>query len=148
VWRRAHKDPGVVSGLRLCIIAGMDKTYLQDVAGYNARRWWNIIRKHYPELSPNTPRVVLNNRLKTTAGRAFIENNPPYIDLSTELFWEYTEQFTEDTIPHELAHIAAYILFGDSGHGKGWYTVLNTVGIKTTRLHHMVNTKHAQRKSK
>lgn len=121
----------------------MDKTYLLEVATYNVRRWWKRIQAHYPTVG-DAPTVKLNNRLKTTAGRAFLEEG--YIDLSTELFWEYTDRFTQDTIPHELAHIAAYRLYGDEGHGKGWYSVINTLDINTTRLHNMVNSRWSNRK--
>lgn len=126
----------------------MDRDYLQDVADFNTKMWWNRFRKEYSQLQAVTPKVVLNNRLKTTAGRAFIENNPQYIDLSTELFWEYTEEFLNDTIPHELAHLVAYTIYGDKGHGKGWYSIIKQFSINTTRLHNMVNTLQAKRKSK
>lgn len=125
----------------------MDRSYLQDLADTWGRIWWAKIVAVFPELGTHTrPPIKLNNRLKTTAGRAFFEEN--YIDLSTELFWEHTENFTQDTIPHELAHIAAYKVFGDEGHGMGWKMTLQRVGIKTTRLHHMVNSQHAARKAK
>lgn len=124
----------------------MNKLYLQDVADYQVTRWWKVLKKHYPSLG-ETPRAVLNNRLKTTAGRAWIQKDPPYIDLSTELFWCNTKTFCEDTIPHELAHIVAYQVYKDPGHGKGWYTVLKVAGIKTTRMHNMMNHIDAQRKA-
>lgn len=124
----------------------MDRSYLQEVADYRVGVWWNKFRVQYPGIPENPPLVKLNNRLKTTAGRAFYEHY--YIDLSTELFWEYTERFLCDTIPHELAHIVAYIVHGDTGHGRGWYSVVKTMNIDTTRLHNMVNTVHAKRKSK
>lgn len=125
----------------------MDRSYLQDVADHWSKIWWAKIVAVFPELRTHTrPPIKLNNRLKTTAGRAFLEHN--YVDLSVELFWEYTEEFTQDTIPHELAHIAAYKVFGDEGHGNGWRTTLQRAGIKTTRLHSMVNSTHAKRKAK
>lgn len=125
----------------------MDTKYLQEVAEYRVAYWWNKFVKLYPSIArKGIPPVKLNNRLKTTAGRAFYEDH--YIDLSTELFWEYTEEFLHDTIPHELAHLVAYTVYGDTGHGRGWYTVINTMGIATTRLHNMVNSQHAKRRSK
>lgn len=119
----------------------MNTQYLQEVADFRVNTLWKRFRQVYPQLQEQTPRVVLNNRLKTTAGRAFIEGTPQYIDLSTELFWQYTENFIIDTIPHELAHLVAYTIYGDSGHGKGWKSILSQFNIKTTRLHQMVNQK-------
>lgn len=125
----------------------MNRAYLQDVADYWGRIWWAKMVAAFPQLQNHTPPPIkLNNRLKTTAGRAWFEEN--YIDLSVELFWEHTEQFTRDTIPHELAHIVANIVYGDTGHGTGWKMTLQRVGINTTRLHHMVNSAHAARKAK
>lgn len=126
----------------------MDKQYLQEVAEFRVHFWWNKFRTKYPQIQKTYPKVKLNGRLKTTAGRAFIEDNPQYIDLSPELFWEYTEEFLHDTIPHELAHLVAYTVFGDSGHGKGWKQIIQEFNIPTKRLHDMVNTRHEKRKSK
>lgn len=124
----------------------MDTSYLQEVGDYRVKIWWDKLRKVYPQIQKVYPKVKLNNRLKTTAGRAWIDKAPQYIDLSTELFWEYTEQFLCDTIPHELAHLVAYTVYGDEGHGKGWYSVLERMGIQTSRCHSMVNSKHERRK--
>jgi len=124
----------------------MDKQALQDLAQYHVRAWWVKFRAQYPTIQRVTPVVTLNNRLKTTAGRAFIEDNPQKIDLSTDLFCQYTDHMIVDTIPHELAHLVAYTIHGDPGHGRGWYSVLERMGIQTTRLHSMVNYRQAKYK--
>ena len=121
----------------------MDKNYLLDVATFHTRVWWNRFVAKHPNLG-EIPRVKLNGRLKTTAGRAFLEDH--YIELSPELMWEHTEQFCRDTIPHELAHLAAYRLTGDEGHGRGWKDIVREFNIPTSRLHNMVNSKWANRK--
>jgi SprT protein len=117
----------------------MDRTYLKDVAEFTIRKWWDKMRRQYPNIQEQYPKAILNNRLKTTGGRAWIEESPQYIDLSTELFWQYTQQYVTDTIPHELAHLVAYTVYNDPGHGKGWYSVIRQMGINTTRCHSMVN---------
>lgn len=124
-------------------MVGMDKQYLLDVATFHVSVWWRRFVDVYPQLG-EIPRVKLNGRLKTTAGRAFLEDH--YIDLSPELMWEHTEQFCSDTIPHELAHLVAYRLHGDEGHGKGWKGIVAQFNIPTTRLHQMVNSKWQNRK--
>ena len=128
------------------MISFMDKTYLQSVADHNVKMWWAKFRRQFPSICQHPPTVKLNSRLKTTAGRAWVDSKPQIIDLSTELFWEHTEHFVADTIPHELAHLVAFTIFGDPGHGRGWYTVLASMGINTTRCHDMVNSAHAMRK--
>jgi SprT protein len=124
----------------------MDKQTLQDLAQYHVRAWWVKFLAQYPTIQRVTPLVTLNNRLKSTAGRAFIADVPQRIDLSTDLFTQYTEHMIQDTIPHELAHLVAYTIHGDKGHGKGWYSVLENMGIVTTRLHSMVNSRYRGRR--
>lgn len=141
--------PHTLQGIVPCDrVLFMDRAYLQEVADYQAKIWWTRFCDKFPKLNRKIPQIKLNNRLKTTAGRAWVENKPQFVDLSTELFWEYTHEFCVDTIPHELAHLAAYTLFGDGGHGKGWYYVIETMGIDTSRCHTMVNSKHESRKMK
>lgn len=126
----------------------MNLQYLQEVADHRVGVLWPRFAAVWPTIQKSVPKVVINKRLKTTAGRAFLCDNPQYIDLSAELFWEYTEAFIVDTIPHELAHLVAYTVYGDEGHGKGWKTVCEKMNIKTSRLHQMVNSVHAKRKAK
>jgi SprT protein len=109
--------------------------------------WWNKLRALYPSIAATRPEVKYNKRLKTTAGRAFIESKPQYIDLSTELLWQHPEKFMVDTIPHELAHCAAYTVYGDTGHGKGWKLVMRSIGLEPERCHTMVNVIHQNRKT-
>ena len=135
---------GCKVGVRLvAIMRDMDKQYLLDVANFHVRVWWKRFVDVYPQLGA-IPAVKLNGRLKTTAGRAFLDDW--YIDLSPELMWEHTEQFTRDTIPHELAHLVAYRLHGDPGHGKGWKGIVVQFNIPTTRCHNMVNSKWQYRR--
>jgi SprT protein len=124
----------------------MDKQALQDLAQYHVRAWWVKFLAQYPTIQRVTPVVTLNNRLKTTAGRAFIGDVPQRIDLSTDLFSQHTDQMIVDTIPHELAHLVAYTIHGDKGHGKGWYSVVAHMGIQTTRMHDMVNSRYRGRR--
>lgn len=92
------------------------------------------------------PTVKINNRLKTTAGRAWYDLH--MIDLSRELLEEHPDHFVKDTIPHEVAHLVAGIVYEDFGHGQGWKKVLRLMGWTTTRCHNMVNSLHEMRKAK
>lgn len=108
---------------------------------------WLRLRKVYPQLN-GIPRPIIkyNKRLKTTAGRAFYESNPVYIDLSVDLLWEHTQEMISQVIPHELAHIVAWIVFKDNGHGTGWKSVMSTLDIPADRCHSMVNSRHEANK--
>lgn len=110
---------------------------LQLFANAQAATWWNKARTVFAERGDigKLPLVKLNNRLKSTAGRAFIENG--YIDLSTSLLRDNMEYFAKDTIPHELAHMIAWRLYGDRGHGKAWKWVAHTLYGANNRCHTM-----------
>lgn len=121
---------------------------LGDMARFTMHATWTRLRVAYPMIQAETPKIIFNKRLKTTAGRAFVESTPQYIDLSNELLWQYPEEFQKVIIPHEAAHLAAYTRFADSGHGKGWKLVMAYLGLPTDRCHNMTNSIHAARRNK
>lgn len=81
------------------------------------------------------PEIKMNKRLTSTGGRAFFEQG--YIDLSCYLMERNPEYYEHNTIPHELCHIIAWRLYGDTGHGKGWKYVMQEMGVNGTRCHTM-----------
>lgn len=118
---------------------------LQLLAETTARNTWARLRVIYPALVKPCPAIITNNRLKTTAGRAFYLLRK--VDLSTELFTEYTDDFVQDTIPHEVCHQAAWDLWEHHGHGKPWKTAMLSIGINPQRCHSLVNTLWAAKKA-
>jgi predicted SprT family Zn-dependent metalloprotease len=119
----------------------MKATTLQNLADCSVQYTWDILCNLYPNLTKTAPTVVLNKRLKTTAGRAFIEHDPQYIDLSVELMEQYLNEFCTVIIPHELAHCVAFLVYNDPGHGKGWKRIMKELGLIPERCHNMVNYK-------
>ena len=69
----------------------------------------------------------------TTAGRAYL--TVWKIELNLQLCKETWEDFQKETIPHEVAHLVAYKVFGDAGHGEGWKSVMRSLGIVPQRCH-------------
>lgn len=120
---------------------------LQAHADYWAAHWWRILVAKY-NVCRIVPAVKINKRLKTTAGRAWIDANPQYIDLSYELLQQYPDYFSQDTIPHELCHLIAFTVYEDSGHGPAWKNVMRSIGLEPTRCHSMINQVHESRKFK
>lgn len=113
---------------RLCDSSYMN-TYLIETAQFALGRVWvNAARIYGRTKIGERPIIVLNNRLKTTCGRAFLEENK--IDLSTTLFSKYTPAFVRDIIPHEAAHHIAYRIFQDAGHGRDWKGVMRNLGLE------------------
>ncbi len=110
---------------------------LQSFANEQAYNWWEAAKVIFAKNGDIgvLPLVKLNNRLKSTAGRAFIEHG--YIDLSVSLMRDNMDYFARDTIPHELAHMIAWRLYGDRGHGKAWKWVAHTLYGANNRCHTM-----------
>jgi len=69
----------------------------------------------------------------TTAGKAWL--GQWRIQLNEQLCKENIEDFINDTIPHEVAHLIAYKVFGDDGHGDGWKSVMRALGLNPSRCH-------------
>lgn len=77
--------------------------------------------------------IVMNSRLTSTAGRAHLESGK--LEFSPSLYAANEEEFLNDTVPHEFAHLVAYQIFGDKGHGPAWKQVMIDLGYSPTRLH-------------
>jgi SprT protein len=77
--------------------------------------------------------VEFNNRLTSTAGRAFYESGR--IELSRKLYEANVQGFFADTIPHEYSHIVAWVVYGERGHGAMWKLVMYKLGYVPQRCH-------------
>lgn len=99
---------------------------------------WGELCESYPKLVRyNPPKIVLNNRLWRTAGRCWqIENQ---IDLATKFFARNSVEMFRVILPHEIAHSADFILFGESekrcGHGKNWCKIMEKLGLPADKYH-------------
>jgi len=71
----------------------------------------------------------------TTAGLAYYKANK--IHLNHGLLIRNKQDFLSQTIPHEIAHLVAFRVFGESGigHGKEWKFVMRVFGIEPNRCH-------------
>lgn len=108
-------------------------------------RWWNLLCDKYPLQGFIKPKIVFNNRLKTTAGQCYMEDR--IVQLSTELYAEHTTHFEINTIPHELCHQVAWDIYRAPGHCPKWKSIMVKIGLKPDRCHTMINSKHEARKA-
>ena len=100
---------------------------------------WTAMQNLFPTLKTHaTPKAEINNRLKTTAGRAWYDSFPQKCDYSFEMLDEHTEEMLDTVVPHELAHCAAWVLFKEPGHGPDWKYVMCRIGQAPERTHNMV----------
>jgi SprT protein len=108
---------------------------------------WAHCRRMYGDRMPKAiPTIVLSNRLKTTAGIAWLDRTPQEVHLSYELLLQYPDEMIREILPHEIAHLVAFSAWGDKGHGQHWAEVMHYLGRKPERLHHLVNMLHIARK--
>lgn len=108
-----------------------------------AKDHWRKACQRFPNLIIPMPKIEMNARLTSTAGRAWLEENK--IDLSCYLMHHNPEHFAKDTIPHELNHIIAHALYGSKGHDKAWYFVNQELQTETSRCHNLVTKSQAER---
>ena len=69
------------------------------------------------------------------AGRAYYYGN--HIKLNPVLLHENRETFIKQTVPHEVAHLIAFQVYGSRirPHGKEWASVMNLFGCPANRCH-------------
>ena len=109
----------------------LDVTQMKEQA---SRKVWQVLEELNEEYNaefdfPKIEWVVCG----TTAGRAWLTQWR--IQLNEQLCKENLQDFMNDTIPHEVAHLVAYKVFGDDGHGDGWRSVMRALGLNPTRCH-------------
>lgn len=78
--------------------------------------------------------VAWNDRLKTSAGRAFVRHGR--IELNPHLLGRAPEQ-VQMVLTHEAAHIAAARLFGPAvpAHGRHWRSLMRLAGLPPKVTH-------------
>ena len=109
---------------------------LLAIAGRCAEAW------EMPHLADKV-RIAYNPRLRTTLGRAVLDQN--LVELNTRLLAEHPDQLVE-TLVHELAHVAVYIRYGSvPPHGRHFRTMVRSVGMSPGATHNLP-VAHLQRK--
>lgn len=113
---------------------------IQSAATAKLIHTWEALRKQYPGVQTRYPRIVYDGRLKVTAGLAELGKNQ--IRLSKYLMVEYPEKMINIIIPHELAHLVAWSVYGDDSHELGWQSVMQFLGLPAEEFHDMVSWRH------
>ncbi|MBK1644746.1 hypothetical protein CKO25_08810 [Thiocapsa imhoffii] len=74
----------------------------------------------------------------TAAGQARVSaDGPAVIRYNRELLLRHTERFMHETVPHEVAHVAAFHChgFGIRPHGAEWRHIMRHFGVEPARCH-------------
>jgi SprT protein len=94
---------------------------LQDQVHYCLERFLNIAQEKLQITIPK-PTVLFNQRGKI-AGSARLQINQ--IRLNPTLLTDNPDRFCQEVIPHELAHLIIYQLYGRTRpHGKEWKSIM------------------------
>jgi SprT protein len=97
----------------------------------------DFLQKQFPNTILKLPNYSFH-RLGTSAGRAFCLDN--HIKLNIDYFAKYHKDMIEQTIPHEIAHVVSYQLYGYKGlgHNNYWKHVMRKMaplGVIVSRCH-------------
>ncbi|MCV2884261.1 SprT family zinc-dependent metalloprotease [Aestuariibacter sp. AA17] len=99
-----------------------------------------FFNQHFP-----LPTVSLNQRGKI-AGSANFQRN--HIKLNPVLFSENRSVFESEVIPHEVAHLITYHLYGKvKPHGKEWQNIMTQVFYLPATATHQLCVKNVQGKT-
>lgn len=118
----------------------------QALADAYVARCWIAIRKVFPGVPVTPPAVRVNNRFKTTGGMAYLYEYR--IEIAGWGMREHGSEFMDFVLPHELAHIVAYLEYNEEGHGPDWKHVMRCIGQDPVRCHPFINTAHETAKAK
>ena len=74
------------------------------------------------------------------AGKALFngESKPSVLNFNLVIAMKNTEDFLNDTVPHEVAHLVTHLIYGYvSAHGPEWKYVMIRLGKQPNRCHNM-----------
>lgn len=103
-----------------------------------ARHWARIGAVH-PKLRRRPAPEVVFYRRGSALGRAYLAGSkPPWVAFHEGLLARPDgEAQIEETVVHELAHVAAWLVAGDRGHGAAWKETMHALGFEPRRTHAM-----------
>jgi hypothetical protein len=97
--------------------------------------WWKLAQKLYPEKLALLPTPIMTWKIKgSAAGYANVHTRE--IGLSPVYLHLDPANIISDTIPHEIAHIVAWIVGNDRGHGGMWKRVMEKFGKNPVESHY------------
>ena len=98
-------------------------------------RYYLKLASHYYHQQINEPLITYRNK-GSIAGSAHLQKWQ--IQLNTLMLLEHQNEFIQQTVPHELAHLIAHQQFGRvSPHGKEWQFIMRDIfSVTPERTHH------------
>ena len=108
---------------------------LQDQARVVVKVFTRVINARFGTNMP-VPRVTFGVR-GTTAGFAYYYEHR--VDVNMQLYIENPIYFFNQTLPHEVAHLASFHIYGvkGTGHGKEWKVIMGLIGREPKTRHNL-----------
>ena len=105
------------------------------------RRLWTFAQTKWPAMVPHRLPTINFDLRGTCAGQAHTSwaggvPTPKLLRFNPTLGAANFETFVADTVPHELGHLIAAIVYKERGHGHLWRHVCRELGMReVTRCH-------------
>jgi SprT protein len=93
---------------------------------------YQIFRKN--NIHMKMPSISFDLRGKT-AGQAYLQKH--HVQFNAILLNENPKAFLDEIIGHELAHLAAFQGFKETGHGARWKQCMAMIGLEPKRCHNL-----------
>jgi predicted SprT family Zn-dependent metalloprotease len=109
-----------------------DKQVLDWLTRHSHKHWDRLVALYGPRIGA-CPKIELSKRMTRCYGMAYFEKAVIRFSWSWLANTDARFMFECETIPHEVAHIAAYRIAPDeTAHGSTWRSVARRLGIKDT----------------
>jgi SprT protein len=116
-----------------------DDPDFQDLCAAARRRTLELLRSAARDFAIRTPRVEIRFDLcGQAAGQVRLPSHgPALIRYNAQLLWENREGFLARTVPHEVAHVLAWRLYGTGlrPHGPEWKALMAHFCAEPSRCH-------------
>ncbi|MCG7874030.1 MAG: SprT-like domain-containing protein [Candidatus Thiodiazotropha lotti] len=99
------------------------------------------------KLSPCHPEILFDLKGKSAGLLVIHPSGQMKIRYNSTLLAQYGEKFLEQTVPHEVAHLLARRLYGQSikPHGSEWRSIMSYFNVPANRCHSFDTSQSAAR---
>ena len=115
------------------IVSSQDFEKQVKLAKLTMQAYWNVGQRAFRFQAP-LPEFRLT-RINRICGRAIYVRNviaPSVMVLNPDFLKDEPVAAINNTIPHEISHIIAGMLYGSAGHDTRWYQVMKIFGLNAS----------------
>jgi SprT protein len=116
---------------------------LKNIVKAVVSKYLDIARNHYNQPLPFDFPVYFDTIGRAAAfAHVWHKTRGMHININPVLLNENMEYIINQTVPHEVAHLVAYLIYGKQalGHGYEWRSVMSVFGLEAIRCHRLDTT--------